>query len=57
MSDEIGHSSDDTDRSCPVEGCENPELSDVSENDDEFDWFCHWCGNVFVETEDSLDVQ
>jgi hypothetical protein len=49
--------SDDTDRSCPVDGCENPELDDVSENDDEFDWFCHWCGNLFVETEGGLDVQ
>lgn len=50
-------SMDGTDRPCPVEGCENPELDDVSENDDEFDWFCHRCGNLFVETEDGLDVQ
>jgi len=42
---------------CPIDGCGNSELDDVSENDDEFDWFCPWCGNLFIETEDGLDVR
>jgi hypothetical protein len=44
-------------RSCPVDGCDNPELDEISDMDDQFDWFCHWCGNMFVENEGDLDVQ
>lgn len=40
---------------CPVDGCENPEL-DATPDDEETDWFCHWCGNLFVEDGGGLDV-
>jgi len=41
---------------CPVDGCENSELEELTD-DDKLDWFCHWCGNLFVETEDGLNAQ
>jgi len=50
-----GPSGSDTDRSCPVDGCGNESLDNI--DDPDLDWFCHWCGNIFVETEDGLDVQ
>jgi len=46
-----------TERSCPVDGCGNEDLESVADDDSDFDYFCHWCGNLFTKTEDGLDVQ
>jgi len=47
----------DSGRPCPIDGCGNTALDNISDSDGEYDWFCVWCGNFFRNTEDGLNVQ
>jgi hypothetical protein len=45
----------DRDQQCPNPNCENDEL-DATPDDPDTDWFCHWCGNLYVGDGDELEV-
>ena len=40
----------DNDQPCPVDGCGNKSL-DQTPDDPDYDYFCHWCGNLFESQE------
>lgn len=42
---------------CPMEACGNEDMDDVSDNDDSLDWFCPWCGSLFMEDNGELVIQ